>query len=170
MGRRTMPSGKVHSAVTTVLSIAGPAIFYYYFGFPVREMLLTGAGGLSGLFLTPDLDVDSGSVSQSNVRRAGGGLLGAAWTVLWKPYALLIRHRSFLSHGPIIGTVIRLLYVVFVPWLVWLLLSRLVSWVPSPYQVAAVPAWFWWFAAGLAVVDCAHIFLDWLMTRLLRRR
>jgi uncharacterized metal-binding protein len=30
---------------------------------------------------------------------------------LWLPYQKSVRHRSFLSHGPVIGTAVRLLYL-----------------------------------------------------------
>jgi uncharacterized metal-binding protein len=54
----------------------------------------------SGLMFGPDLDIHS----QQYIR---WGWL--RW--LWKPYQCSIRHRSPLSHGPVIGTILRLLYV-----------------------------------------------------------
>jgi uncharacterized metal-binding protein len=54
----------------------------------------------SGLMFGPDLDIHS----QQYIR---WGWL--RW--LWKPYQSSIRHRSPLSHGPMIGTMLRLLYV-----------------------------------------------------------
>jgi uncharacterized metal-binding protein len=38
---------------------------------------------------------------------------------LWRPYQTSLNHRSFLSHGPIIGTALRLLYLL--TWLAVLL-------------------------------------------------
>jgi len=31
--------------------------------------------------------------------------------LIWLPYRKLLRHRSWLSHGPIIGTILRLIYL-----------------------------------------------------------
>lgn len=53
----------------------------------------------SGLMFGPDLDIHS----KQSMR---WGWL--QW--LWWPYRRWIRHRSLLSHGPIIGTVLRILY------------------------------------------------------------
>ncbi len=54
----------------------------------------------SGLMFGPDLDIHSQQYLRWGWLR---------W--LWKPYQKSIRHRSLLSHGPIIGTILRLLYI-----------------------------------------------------------
>jgi uncharacterized metal-binding protein len=54
----------------------------------------------SGLMFGPDLDIHSRQYLRWGWFR---------W--LWRPYQRSIRHRSPLSHGPIIGTVVRILYV-----------------------------------------------------------
>ena len=56
---------------------------------------------IGGLWLSPDLD------TRSNALRRWGQL-----AFLWWPYRRLIRHRSIWSHGPLIGTAVRLLYLV----------------------------------------------------------
>ena len=61
-------------------------------------------GGLAflvgGLWLSPDLD------TRSNPTRRWGPL-----RLLWWPYRRLLRHRSLLSHSPLLGTAGRLLYL-----------------------------------------------------------
>lgn len=61
-----------------------------------------GVGHLLGsLFLSPDLDLAQSDASQR-------------WRLLkrfWKPYQLLVPHRSPLSHSAIFGTAIRLAYL-----------------------------------------------------------
>lgn len=63
---------------------------------------ITYAGSLfiSGYFLSPDLDTRSIPFKRWGVLR-----------YLWEPYRVLIPHRSPLSHGPFIGTLIRLIYL-----------------------------------------------------------
>lgn len=55
----------------------------------------------SGLMFGPDLDI------QRSYHFQRWGWL--RW--LWLPYQKSVRHRSFLSHGPIIGTAVRILYL-----------------------------------------------------------
>ena len=61
----------------------------------------SGAGFLvGGLLLSPDLD------THSNPSRRWGPL-----KILWWPYRRLLRHRSLISHSPLIGTAGRLAYL-----------------------------------------------------------
>jgi uncharacterized metal-binding protein len=55
---------------------------------------------LGGLWLSPDLD------TRSNPTRRWGPL-----RLLWWPYRRLLRHRSLLSHSPLLGTAGRLIYL-----------------------------------------------------------
>ena len=54
----------------------------------------------SGLMFGPDLDIHSKQFNR-------WGLLKP----IWIPYQKILPHRSWLSHGPLIGTVLRLLYL-----------------------------------------------------------
>lgn len=53
-----------------------------------------------GLMFGPDLDIYSRQYQRWGLLR---------W--IWIPYQKSLRHRSFLSHGPIIGTTLRVLYL-----------------------------------------------------------
>lgn len=55
---------------------------------------------LGGLWLSPDLD----TLSRPTAR--WGPL-----ALLWWPYRRLLSHRSLFSHGPLIGSALRLLYL-----------------------------------------------------------
>ena len=55
---------------------------------------------IGGLWLSPDLD------TISKPTRRWGPL-----ALLWWPYRQLLRHRSLLSHGPLLGTLGRLAYL-----------------------------------------------------------
>ena len=62
-----------------------------------------------GLWLSPDLDTRSNALHR-------WGRLG----FIWWPYRRLIRHRSIWSHGPLIGTTVRL--VNLLGWLILVIL------------------------------------------------
>lgn len=63
--------------------------------------LLVATGFLiGGLMFGPDLDIYSRQYQRWGWFR---------W--IWLPYRKLMRHRSFWSHGPIVGTVLRLAYL-----------------------------------------------------------
>jgi uncharacterized metal-binding protein len=95
-----MPSGHTHDRITWVclpfITLAG-----FLLTQQLSLTLIIAIGFLfGGLMFGPDLDVRS---RQS--RR--WGVLG--W--LWRPYRGWLRHRSVLSHGPIAGTLGRLLFL-----------------------------------------------------------
>lgn len=73
-----------------------------------------GVGAAIGCFLgiamTPDLDQISISKSEWRLVKKFGPF-GFLWCSYWWLYARIIPHRSFWSHFPIVGTVIRTLYI-----------------------------------------------------------
>ncbi|MDG2991232.1 metal-binding protein [Candidatus Synechococcus calcipolaris G9] len=94
-----MPSGQTHDRLTWI----GCPIIAVAVGCLSRLWQLGAIAGISylvgGLFLSPDLDTYSLPYQRWGYLR---------W--LWWPYRQWIPHRSVLSHGPIIGTVLRLIY------------------------------------------------------------
>ena len=95
-----MPSGKTHDRITLWLSpwITGIAFLLTRDG---DLTLIVGASFLfSGLMFGPDLDIYSVQFKRWGKLR---------W--IWLPYQKSLSHRSYLSHGPLIGTIIRLLYL-----------------------------------------------------------
>lgn len=160
-----MPSGTVHAISSIIISAAavGGAIVRP----DLAPHLLSLAGGaLAGILLTPDLDVDTGSISQRLVRKRAGCLVGGIWSALWAPYGALIGHRSLLSHAPVIGTALRLAYVVLVPLFLWMLASRILPGGILPAPPPAQLAWDWmlgrgwWIVLGLVASDTLHWLLD----------
>ncbi|MDL5050494.1 metal-binding protein [Oscillatoria amoena NRMC-F 0135] len=95
-----MPSGATHDRVTlwSLPLITGAAFSLTRNG----ELTLLVAGGylFSGLLLSPDLDL------QSRPYKRWGWL---RW--LWIPYQKMLSHRSVLSHGLVIGTLLRVFYL-----------------------------------------------------------
>jgi uncharacterized metal-binding protein len=112
-------------------------------------IIATASYYLAGMYLSPDLDL----VSRPYKR---WGFL--QW--LWLPYQRLIpRHRHWLSHGPVIGSAVRLLYLA--AWLspIWVLFPVLhqIQWsgVTAP-NVAA-------FLVGVELSALNHLLLDGLL-------
>ncbi len=71
-------------------------------------LFLSGGYLFSGLMFGPDLDTYSRQYQRWGMVR---------W--LWLPYRSSMRHRAFLSHGPVVGTIVRLVYLLI--WLIALL-------------------------------------------------
>ena len=95
-----MPSGATHDRITlwTLPWIAGISYGISQNG----ELTLILAGGFlfSGLMFGPDLDIHSIQYQRWGVFKK-----------IWLPYRSFFRHRSLFSHGPILGTLIRVLYL-----------------------------------------------------------
>lgn len=95
-----MPSGRAHDGVTwflvTPMGFAAWAVGHDAAG----TLAATAAFTFAGLMFSGDLDLKS-----QQYRR--WGLL--RW--IWKPYQWVVPHRSFLSHGLLVGPLLRLAYL-----------------------------------------------------------
>ena len=69
---------------------------------------------IGGIFLSPDLDTNSLCLKR-------WGIFG----IIWSPYRKLIPHRSLLSHGPFIGTLLRLVYLITITYLIYNLIIHI---------------------------------------------
>ncbi len=94
-----MASGRHHDRLTRRLALPYGLLWWPGLG-PVGVAVATGAFLLGGLWLSPDLD------THSNATRRWGPL-----RLLWWPYRRLLSHRSLLSHSPLLGTSLRLLWL-----------------------------------------------------------
>jgi len=154
-----MATGKQHAAGTLVLSPLAAGGAWWLTNGDVTTATIAGAGCLSGLFISPDLDMEAVTVSEYWLVRWTLGL-GWLWVMLWYPYALIAKHRSWLSHAPIIGTVGRLAYLALVYLGVAALLRNFLT-----IELPTLPIWLSWpqwliFAGGLTVSDIGHWWLD----------
>ena len=97
---KVMPSGKVHDKTTILFSplVIGGAI---WFDLDTHQIVtLVSLYFFSGFMFNGDLDVISRPYNR-------WGLL----KFIWKPYQSIFSHRSIWTHGLIIGTMVRLLYL-----------------------------------------------------------
>ncbi len=95
-----MPSGRTHDRIT-LLSLP-PLVMVAYLVTRQQDWLLwfSGAYLFAGFMFGPDLDIYSLQYKRWGVIR---------W--IWLPYQSCLKHRSFFSHGLIVGTVIRVIYL-----------------------------------------------------------
>ncbi|MEH2069562.1 MAG: metal-binding protein [Nostoc sp.] len=95
-----MPSGRTHDRITLYALPFVAGITFWQTRSSNATLLVAGGFLFGGLMFGPDLDIYS-------VQYQRWGFL--RW--IWLPYQKSLRHRSFLSHGPIIGTTLRVLYL-----------------------------------------------------------
>ena len=94
-----MASGRAHDRATTLLALPFGLLWAPALGPP--GVATAGAAFLvGGLWLSPDLD------TPSRVTARWGPL-----AILWWPYRRWLRHRSLLSHSPLLGTAGRLIWL-----------------------------------------------------------
>ncbi|PSF36839.1 metal-binding protein [Aphanothece hegewaldii CCALA 016] len=159
-----MPSGRTHDRIT-LWSLPWLVVLSLLLSRSGELTLIISSGFLfSGLMFGPDLDIYS-------VQYKRWGFL--RW--IWQPYQSMIRHRSWLSHGLLVGTFVRILYLSSVlillglPFIltiqlfwgnnwnkeqifdeIWQLLTRV-----YPYEVIAL-------IIGLELGAMSHSISDWL--------
>ncbi|NCJ05216.1 metal-binding protein [Synechococcales cyanobacterium C] len=165
-----MPAGHIHDRITLgSLPIVGGASLALTQS-ASQTLGLCTAFLFSGLMFGPDLDIYSRQFCRWGPAR-----------VMWIPYQRLLKHRSWCSHGPFVGTALRLLYVL--SWLalggglVWMVLDALGSaW--SWQQLGAIAHTSWqhyrpeYLAVliGLELGAMSHSGSDWIGSTLKRRR
>ena len=95
-----MPSGQTHDRITlwSLPVVTGLTVALTWSS--NLTLLVSGGFLFSGLILSPDLDLKSRPFKRWGWLR---------W--IWIPYQKVMHHRSIFSHGPIIGTTLRVLYL-----------------------------------------------------------
>jgi len=145
-------NGHVHALTSYVLAVPVGLTA----GLLARDLAagaLAAVGCVAGVLLSPDLDHEAITESEALVYRRGGQVLGSLWRTYWMPYALLIPHRHWLSHAPLIGTLGRLLYLL-APFVISAAArGRLLTFL-------AGAASLWPMLVGLAASDLAHWVMD----------
>ena len=94
-----MPNARTHDAITYAIIPITYIAAQMYWGDHATSALATVAMLFSGLMFGPDLDLNS-----QPYKRWG------PLKFIWKPYQSALSHRSTFSHGPVLGTMIRIIY------------------------------------------------------------
>lgn len=142
-----MADGRTHAqtAEKVAIALSASAIPVGYYTNEAAALAIM-AGAVCGWLMTPDLDIPHRTHEESRMWRLSP-ILGVIWQTYWKPYALLIPHRHWLSHAPGVGTAIRMLYIGWpLPLLVpsidwWLVLSAFVAWSIQDVAHLAADGW-----------------------------
>ncbi len=141
-----MASGKNHDRAILFASPVVLVVGCYQFGLELG--IIAGASHfLGGYWLSPDLDIKSRPFLRWGVLK-----------IIWLPYQRLIPHRSPLSHAPVLGSLIRLVYLAACLLPLWLLFPDLqrVQWAIDWMKVAA-------FLVGVELSALNHLLLDGLL-------
>ena len=102
-----MPSGVVHDRITIWILPWVVGITYCLTHSGELTLILSGGYLFSGMMFGPDLDIRSIQYKRWGIIRG-----------IWLPYRKFTRHRSAWSHGFILGTCVRLIYLfLIVAWI-----------------------------------------------------
>ena len=170
-----MPNARGHDIITLVTAGIGDGIYLACAPHPNPTLaaLFTVAYVFAGYACAGDLDLMSTEYKRWRWLR-----------FLWKPYQVLVPHRSWVSHGLILGGIIRALYLgVVTTGLLWLgvwLVSRL-----GPHWDANEITWREWqslyalaqahpqeataLASGFVLAGTTHSLADIIWSGLKRR-
>jgi uncharacterized metal-binding protein len=94
-----MPGGRTHDAITLLLAVPVFGAAYVYTQNLSASGVVTAAFLFGGLIFGPDLDTVSKNYSRWGPLR-----------FIWFPYRSVLKHRSRLSHGIILGALLRVIY------------------------------------------------------------
>lgn len=161
--RRYLINGKQHTKITLVLS--GTLLIVPLIN---KDMIQLGLplGCALGTIITPDLDVNNGSISNHWIRKNLGAMFEAMWRIFWYPYSQAIPHRSKLSHLPVLGTLLRIAYIVMAFGIIIIPLMYYNETIPMAYirgvYAIAELKLFWYAIIGLGISDIAHWIADYV--------
>lgn len=163
-----MPSGRVHDKITwTTTPAVAVASFLFTFSF-VETAIITVAYLFAAMMFSGDLDLPS---KQTN--RWG------PFQFIWKPYQSAFSHRSIFTHGIVLGTVIRVLYLFLWTWffyaIYYLVNVYVIAMFSVPMSMGEYPSWVWnlmWengrvsslLLIGLLLGSASHSLADWTVT------
>lgn len=99
-----MASGRVHDLVGVFFTPIIGGVSYYLTEDIFTTLILCGSFIFSTLMFNGDLDIKSSPYYRWSILR-----------FIWIPYINTFKHRSIFTHGIIIGTLIRLLYISIIP-------------------------------------------------------
>ena len=156
-----MASGQQHDRATCWLALPYGLLWWPWLG-PLGTVVSALAFLIGGLWLSPDLDTNSRPYQRWGPLR---------W--LWWPYRKTLRHRSILSHTPVVGTLVRVGYGLGIALLLSDLLhpwgapssSELLTWLKQQERL------LWVALVGIEASAWLHLLQDGdPMPRLWRRR
>ena len=157
-----MPSGQTHDRITIWSIPLVASVTLVATGSGNMTLVVLGGFMFGGLMFGPDLDIYSRQFQRWGWFR---------W--IWLPYQQSLRHRSFLSHGPISGTTLRVVYLmVFIAAATGLILLILASfsnlsvnwgdiWARVRQNMSTYAREFFAWFVGCELGAMSHYLSDW---------
>jgi len=99
-----MPNGRTHDIITTVIAPVIIGVTYYVTKDWKSTGIVFACYLFASLMFNGDLDANTSPYNRWWL-----------FKMIWIPYQLMFHHRSVFTHGLIIGTVIRVLYISIIP-------------------------------------------------------
>ena len=99
-----MPNGRTHDIITFIVAPAVAGIVYWLTKNLITTGIILGCYLFASLMFNGDLDANTKPYNRWFV-----------FKMIWIPYQLMFHHRSVFTHGLVIGTVIRILYIAIIP-------------------------------------------------------
>jgi len=137
-----MPSKDIHQATTLIFAGSVYALSATW-GYSPKEQMLAVSGILTGVVITPDMDLAENFKGEP----------------FWYLYGRLFKHRG-ISHWPVIGTLTRMIYMVILAVPVVLLMGW--GWWLSD---RLTDLWSYVWLGGLVLADVLHYVLDISVSR-----
>ena len=143
-----MPSGRTHYRITLWSLPAVAALTFGQTQSSNLTLLVSGSFLFGGLMFGPDLDIYS-----CQYQRWGW------FKPIWLPYQKNLRHRSLWSHGPLIGTALRILYLT-----TWIAVFGMLGLAIA--EKIGPPGWTWedvvvacWRSIGEHPIECLAVYI-----------
>lgn len=148
-----MASGKEHFESNKRLLIAGAVLIPIFTVNPFYGLSWI-IGCTLGMFIHPDWDVNHPTYPNAVIKKKFGSIVAKVYWFVQLPYAKLIPHRSWVSHSPILSTIIRMVYIgiPLLP-LAFFLPTDIIGVMLNEYTAVAIIAWM--------VTDLNHIRKDY---------
>lgn len=142
-----MPDYKTHDRIG-ILTSSLTGVIVGYISEPVYGIHAAASIMIGTWFFSPDLDISSKMQHRWSV-----------FYILWKPYELLIPHRSILSHSGPLSATLRLVYffgILFAAmyFTMYPLLYDLMGWIHNN----AIIVFIWYI--GFCIADSIHVIAD----------
>jgi uncharacterized metal-binding protein len=99
-----MPNGRTHDIITIIVAPAVAGISYWLTKNLITTGIILGCYLFASLMFNGDLDANTRPYNRWFILK-----------MIWIPYQLMFHHRSVFTHGLIIGTLIRIVYIAIIP-------------------------------------------------------
>ena len=109
-----MPDGRTHDKITSITTPVVGIVSYIVTKDIKTTAILMSTYLFASLMFNGDLDMPSKPFNRWWL-----------FKMIWIPYQIMFNHRSIFTHGLIIGTVVRILYLAIIPFIILFLNGNL---------------------------------------------